>query len=111
MDPTNYFIVVLSGFMIVWSFRFWAGYTEKIGEFEYAAFSALWGIPMAILLITYLQSPRAQLHQTAQLVNSFPMFGTLLLLPIGLFVGTVGGLALGKPWDNLKSWLKKRHVR
>jgi hypothetical protein len=109
MDPTNYFIVVLSGFVVVWIFRFWTASEETLGEFEYAALSALWGIPLAFLLIVYLQKPTTP-QEVMQLVNVAPMTGTLMLLPSAFVVGSIAAFVLGKLWRSLKEWTREHRA-
>ena len=90
LNILNYFVVILGGFGIVWGFRHYSGRpTTKIGEFEYAAFSAFWGIPIPFLFF-YFIAP----HTSAAMLNlidTVPMMVTLILLPIGVGVGYVAG--------------------
>ena len=91
LDPNvlNYFLVVLGGFGVVWSFRFFKGRRkERIGEFEYAAFSALWGIPVFMFFLTTMnRSP--EYAQVISNVSSVPMLATPALFILGVFFGSL----------------------
>ena len=54
MNITSYFVIVLGGFGVVWGFRhikYRAKNKPTIGEFEYAAFSAIWGSMLLLFLL------------------------------------------------------------
>ena len=50
LDVFNYFLIVLGGFGLVWGFRKGYGIKEKLGDFEYLAFSSFWGSLLFIFL-------------------------------------------------------------
>lgn len=83
----NYFIIVLTGFSVVWSYRRYTGQNDKpIGEFEYAALSAIWGIPIGLLLLIFVHF----FPSSADLFDKAPMFGTIVFLPVGFLMGAIG---------------------
>lgn len=44
-DAFTYFLIILGGFGAVWSFRLLTGRSNTtMSEFEYAGFSAVWGV-------------------------------------------------------------------
>lgn len=109
IDPSvlNYFLVVLGGFSVVWSYRCVRNQQEKkIGEFEYAAFSALWGIPV-FLLYVWLGRPGAEVWDT---MFKIPMLTTPILALIGGTMGLIGALIMHFVpifWKNLRKKLKR----
>lgn len=93
LDPINYFLVILGGFGVVWSYRHFTKQQEKhISEFEYAAFSALWGIPVFILYL--LCSDLVDLvgwpGRNLDMMFAMPMLTTPALLLIGIALGYLG---------------------
>lgn len=89
IDPNvlNYFVVILGGFGAVWGYRhFTHQQDKKIGEFEYAAFSALCGIPIAIGLILLAFS----FPGLGKIIDTAPMLFSLPLFCVGVVVGWIG---------------------
>lgn len=86
VNVLNYFVVILSGFGVVWGYRHFSRTEEHISEFEYAAFSALWGIPIALALI-FLGGAFPSL---LTLVDKLPMIVTPTLFSIGVLMGWLG---------------------
>jgi hypothetical protein len=83
----NFFIILLSGFGVVWSYRHFTSQQNKhIGEFEYTAFSALWGIPFGFLLLW----AASMIPKSADMFDSFPMSATVLLFPLAVACGYAG---------------------
>ncbi len=62
---------------------------SKIGEFEYAAFSTIWGIPLFISF-AWLTRENPQVLQGALAV---PMTATPYLFLLGLAIGACAGFA------------------
>ncbi len=88
----NYFLIVLGGFGAVWSFRFFAhGQEKKITEFEYAAFSTLWGIPVFFVFVTALKDKTDLLDAAFKV----PMTATPSLFCLGVLGGFLAVLTLG----------------
>lgn len=86
-DILNYFLVLLGGFGVVWSFRrTLKQHDEKISEFEYAAFSTLWGIPVFFVFAEALKS-RPDLLNSA---FALPMSATPTLFLLGVVLGYIG---------------------
>lgn len=87
-DAINYFLVFLGGFGAVWGYRKFTKSEEKITEFEYAAFSALWGVPIFILwfLVFKYAIPIEKLNA---ILSSTPMLASWLLFGIGVLGGYV----------------------
>ena len=96
LDPINYFLVILGGFGVVWGYRHFTRQQEKkISEFEYAAFSAIWGIPVFILYMTpFVLTGNAQSY--LEDMFALPMLTTPLLLVIGVFLGFVAAKIKGR---------------
>jgi hypothetical protein len=98
LDVLNYFVVILGGFGVVWSFRHFTGRSkEKIGEFEYAALSTLWGIPLAVILLVSF----AVMPQNIHWLNEAPMFFTWPLFLLGLGFGWIAA-QIKLYWSNRK---------
>lgn len=100
-DVLNYFLVVLGGFAFVWCFRKISGRREsRLGEFEYAAFSTIWGIPV-FLLFSWIERGRPDLLNA---VVEFPMMATPALVILGGVLGAGTALlliALNTLWASL----------
>jgi ABC-type Co2+ transport system permease subunit len=105
LDVFNYFLVILGGFGVVWSFKHLAHRQYvHIGEFEYAAFSALWGIPVFLVF----DSATHSIPQFMSIVLTYPMIGTLYVFPMGLVFGSVGAMV----WNGLRRlWRSLRKLR
>ena len=83
----NYFLVLLGGFGVVWSYRHTAKRQDKhIGEFEYAAFSTLWGIPVFFVFIQAIKSKPDLLSS----IFALPMAATPVLFVLGVALGYLG---------------------
>lgn len=83
----NYFLVLLGGFGVVWSYRLTSKQQDKrIGEFEYAAFSTLWGIPVFFLFYEIIKSNPDALKSMFDL----PMMASPVLFGLGVGIGYVG---------------------
>ncbi|HEY0947989.1 MAG TPA: hypothetical protein VGE53_00655 [Candidatus Paceibacterota bacterium] len=107
IDPNvlNYFLIVLGGFSVVCSYRFFAGKREeKIGEFEYAAFSAIWGIPVFMIFVEMVKEDRPE---QLEKVLYLPMIGTPALVLIGILLGWSGALLLDL-WKLGKETIKRK---
>jgi hypothetical protein len=104
MEPNvlNFFLVVLGGFGVVWSFRLFSGRKEKsIGDFEYLAFSTIWGIPN-FLAFWWLKGGRPE---DLKMAMEIPMAATPGLFLLGIFFGAVGTgclIVLNYLWRKLK---------
>lgn len=102
MDPLNYFLVILGGFGVVWGYRCATNQKDrKIGEFEYAAFSAIWGIPVFLLFVEVSKAQPKLLEN----IFTVPMIGTPALFLIGLFFGLAAGEIRNKflfAWEKFK---------
>jgi ABC-type Co2+ transport system permease subunit len=88
LNVLNYFLVILGGFGIVWSFRHFSGRgnSRSIGEFEYAAFSALWGIPVFFVFAGLLKD-KLDLWKS---IFALPMMATPVLFILGVLTGWIG---------------------
>lgn len=83
----NYFLVVLGGFGVVWSFRHFSHHQgKKISEFEYAAFSAIWGIPVFFIFLDAEKSRPDFLNA----IFATPMLATPALFLLGAALGGLG---------------------
>lgn len=89
MDPTNYFLVILGGFGAVWGYRHFSKQQDKkISEFEYAAFSALWGIPTCLAFLFAAKYIPNLLNG----LDIVPMVGTPIVFGAGVFSGWIAVL-------------------
>lgn len=103
LDPNSigiytYFLIVLSGFGFVWGYRK-AGWNPKpISDFEYAGFSAFWGV---IILGIYSWTMRGKLESLNALLSN-PYSAGVVLFVFGLVLGLGLKFILGQ----LKSLFK-----
>jgi hypothetical protein len=83
MDLTyaGYILFVIPGFTLVWTYRHFTKAT-KIGEFEYAAWSFLWGVILFLTTGTLLKFQNS-------ILPSVP------LNDIGAVIGSLLGISLG----------------
>jgi len=92
LDPINYFLVILGGFGVIWSYRHFTHQQSKhISEFEYAAFSALWGIPV-FLLFLLCSDLFGRPDRSYEMMLAMPMLTTPALLIIGVSLGYLGAM-------------------
>ena len=91
MNVPSYFLIVLGGFAIVWGFR-WAKYRGQVkpalGEFEYAAWSAIWG--SCYILATLTITEHVWQWPSDNTFNNFlqvPFVVTPLIVLVGLLLG------------------------
>ena len=84
VDTIWFFEVFLSGFMTVWTFRYFSNIKEKYAEFEWLALSAFWGLFMLALI--GLLPDKEQIKNL--LMN--PFAAGLILSVFGLIVGYAG---------------------
>jgi hypothetical protein len=94
MNIESYFLIVLGGFAIVWSFR-WVRYRgrikEPLSEFEYAASSAVLGsflLGASWVLAHYLKWPP---NDVLAAFGQLPFAGTMVLALIGSTIGMAAG--------------------
>lgn len=106
MEPNvlNYFLIVLGGFGTVWSFRFFTNrQSKKITEFEYAAFSTLWGIMVFFIFVQALKG-RADLMNA---VFAVPLTATPSLFVLAVCLGLLGAVIFAGPkvvWHQIKKF-------
>lgn len=87
LSVLNYFAIVLTGFGVVWSYRHFTGQQNKhISEFEYTAFSALWGIPIGLVVVIF----SAYVPAVGKFFDAIPMCITVVFFPVGVFMGWIG---------------------
>lgn len=87
-DIPNFFLIVLSGFGVVWGFRQATGSKDILGDFEYLAYSTVWGIPIGIIFLVLIKDYQLWI-KTMDIV---PMVGTVFLFPIGVTIGFGAGM-------------------
>jgi hypothetical protein len=90
-DINNFFTIILSGFMFVWSFRKISSSEKIMSDFEYLGFSAFWGF---LILVLYYWLMRNQLDKFNQLVSN-PFAAGFVLSIVGLFLGGLFGVIIG----------------
>jgi hypothetical protein len=85
-DPNvpSFFLIILCGFGVVWGYRKVSETKNVLGEFEYLAFSTLWG-SLTFLPIAYFLDKK---HFLAPLTVQ-PFMATPSLFMIGLIVGGI----------------------
>lgn len=80
IETATFFYVVLSGFMAVWTFRYFTNRKEKYSEFEWFGLSVFWGLA---ILGVFGMAPEAS--KTEILEN--PLTTGFLLSFFGIFFG------------------------
>ncbi|MFZ1987968.1 MAG: hypothetical protein WAV21_02980 [Minisyncoccia bacterium] len=107
VNVLNYFLVILGGFGVVWGYRRFSKLQDKkIGEFEYAALSALWGIPVFIFFFQVVKT------QTTLLEGIFtvPMLASPYLFGIGVALGYFGSWAV-RLYALLEKYLESKKTK
>ena len=88
IDPNvpSYFLIILCGFGVVWSFRnFSKRKDNKIYEFEYVAFSTLWGSLIFLPVFMALENN----IELLKVINQYPFIATPTLFLLGLLIGWI----------------------
>jgi hypothetical protein len=99
-DTYSFFLVGLSGFMTVWTFRYFTG-SKKTAEFEYVGLSAFWGL---VMLVIWESLPKAHPEQITELLSN-PYAAGFVLSLLGALVGYAGSEAV-----KLIKWIKERRL-
>lgn len=86
IDTYTFFLIGMSGFMTVWTFRKAAGFKQKFSDFEYIGFSAFVGLSIIFVLEWLSKDP----SKISQMFNN-PFAGGFALAIIGIFFGAVVG--------------------
>ncbi len=88
LDTSIFFLIVIGGVVIIWSFRRTTKKIKDIKEIEYLAFASIWG---TLLVIVYSQLAKLfAVESLSQLLNN-PLASALVFALLGLFVGTIIG--------------------
>jgi uncharacterized membrane protein len=88
LDTGIFFLIVVGGVVIIWSFRRTTKRTKDIKELEYLAFASIWG---TLLVIAYSQLAKLlDVEALTQLLNN-PLASALVFAVLGLLVGTIIG--------------------
>lgn len=87
LDVLNYFLIVLGGFGLVWSFRKGYRIKEKLGDFEYLAFSAFWG---ALLFILFETSFKGNIEKFTEAIK-IPFRAGISLFMLAVILGYILG--------------------
>jgi hypothetical protein len=100
LDTYTFFLVILSGFMFVWSFRRFSKTTREISDFEYLGFSAFWGtfILTRIILIAE-NSSGYDMSKMYLMMDKSPHIAGATFSFYGLIFGSVTGLVI-RFWRN-----------
>jgi hypothetical protein len=89
LDTGIFFLIVVGGVIIVWSFRKVTKRNSDIRELEYLTFASIWG---TLLVISYSELVKlADTNQLTTLLNN-PLASALVFALLGLIVGTTLGL-------------------
>jgi hypothetical protein len=83
IDTYHFFVIVLSGFTTVWSYRKFSHSRTPISDFEYLGFSTLWG---TLILATYAQILKNNVEQMIKLLSN-PLAAGLFLSLLGIIAG------------------------
>ncbi len=108
----NYLLFVIPGFMVIWSYRHFTR-AEKMGEFEYAAWSLIWGIFFMMATYTWGNFIGRPFPNIA-LDNLGGLNGVIAALtPLAVLIGYVGAVLyhrfyLSKIHKLLLSWVGKK---
>lgn len=118
MDLTyiGYLIFVFPGFCLVWTYRHFTK-AGNIGEFEYAAWSFLWGT-FLFLLLGYFEKmrgiplPTISLDNPAAQLGGFTGFSLgqafLLAFPLGFMGALLSHFGMFNALDKGLHWVLKR---
>lgn len=87
----TYFLFVIPGFFLVWTYRHFTK-AQDLGQFEYAAWSLLWGVVELIFLYTsstvfHLNFPSVPLSgpgALGSLIGAALAFAVTISFPLGL---------------------------
>lgn len=105
IDPNvpSYFLIILCGFGAVWSFRhFSKSQSNKIYEFEYVAFSTLWGSLIFLPILIVLEKKLELLN----VVNQYPFIATPALFVLGVLMGGTAVWGL-RGFEMLREFFRK----
>jgi len=109
LSYTSYLLFVIPGFCLVWTYRHFTK-SSKIGEFEYAAWSFLWGVPQ-FLLAGFIISWRHASLPAVPPNNPGALLGSLVGISSGLAIGgsfLLGFTAAHLSRTGLFSWIDKK---
>ena len=89
IDTIHFFIFVIPGAITVWAFRYFRK-SKKMGDFEYLALSAFWGLMMLATLSFFIPEEAARLLKNPyalalsfSIVGLFGSFFSVSLLSFG----------------------------
>ena len=93
VDTYSFFLIVLSGFSFVWTFRKVSGSRHgSISDFEYLGFSSIWGV---LILGLYTWVMRKHPDQVTTVLSN-PFAAGVVLSMLGCFLGFLIGWLGGK---------------
>ncbi len=87
IDTYYFFLIILGGFAIVWSFRLFNRSTKSLGDFEYLCFSAVWGL----VLVGFYSWAEDSKPEVLKVFFENPFAAGLVLFSFGLLIGGVAG--------------------
>lgn len=88
LDTSIFFLIVIGGVVIVWSFRRVTKSAKDIKELEYLTFASIWG---TLLVLGYSQFAKLlSIEDLTRLLNN-PLASALVFALFGLITGTVMG--------------------
>lgn len=100
-DPTTFFILILTGFFIVWSYRKASQSSKAISDFEYVMFSALWGT-LFLAFIGWMDPDVVPI-----LLKNPPATGIALSFTGGIFAAIVGVMLNNAAFERGEQKVKK----
>lgn len=92
MNLLTYFLIVLGGFGVVWGFRlvyYWRVQKREMSDFEYAAFSAIWGSVLMLIVLPAFDRTPGMLN----VIQQEPFTATPSVFIVGFMFGILSGFA------------------
>ena len=114
LDSYNFFLIILTGFVIVWSFRKTMGQKEKISDFEYLGLSAFWGTVTLVCLVLIQRGNSTKLANLDIMLKEPRISGPFIALWGGFCAVAIGLLLrytpapLDKIWHHTGTYFKRK---
>lgn len=110
MSTFGYLLFVLPGFVVVWSYRHFTK-AKQIGDFEYAAWSFVWGTFIFFLFGLCIRMNDALGIESRDVVfdpnNPFELFATILGAGFALAMFLALPVGYGGAWISKKGYFQK----
>lgn len=89
LDTVTFFVVVLQGSGLVWSFRKGSGSIKQISEFEYLCFSAFWGIMLLAAAFSGASDKTEYINRISENIYVAGAGAFLVALVFGFLAGKI----------------------